>query len=96
MILNGATVSGGSVGALSILNRFSVRDEARVETTFDPPGFFEPNQSLSGTARLYGDVEYRGPGMERTSGSFSGLVDANTPSLDLEDISVQPPYIWRD
>lgn len=96
VILNGATVSGGSVGALSILNRFSVRDEARVETTFYPPGFFEPNQSLSGTARLYGDVEYRGPGTERTSGSFSGLVDANTPELDLGDITVQPPYTWRD
>lgn len=56
-LLNGASVSGGSVGALSILNRFTVSGSAQVQTTFYPPGFFESGQGLSGTARLYGDVE---------------------------------------
>jgi hypothetical protein len=60
VILDGATVSGGTVGALTILNRFSVSGSATVQTTFYPPGFFESGQGASGTARLYGDVEYRG------------------------------------
>jgi hypothetical protein len=60
IIWPGATVSGGTVGAFSILNRFTVSGQARVETTFCPPGYFEPNQGSSGTARPFGDVEYRG------------------------------------
>jgi hypothetical protein len=94
-ILNGATVSGGTVGALSILSRFTVKDMARVETTFYPPGFFEPGQSLSGTARLYGDVEFRGPNHNRSSGSFHGMVEPNTPSATINDVTVAPPYVWR-
>lgn len=96
IVLDGATLDGGVVGALSILNRFRVSDTARVETTFYPPGFFEPGQALSGTARLYGDVEYRGQATQRTAGSFFGLVDANTPSAPIEDVTVAPPYDWRD
>jgi hypothetical protein len=96
IILNGATVSGGTVGALSILNRFTSSDAARIETTFYPPGFFEAGQALSGTARLYGDVEYRGPGTTRNQGSFFGFVDATTPSVAIDDVTVAPPYGWRD
>ena len=96
IILNGATVSGGTVGALSILNRFNVSGNARVEATFYPPGYFEPNQGLSGNARLYGDVEYRGAGTNRNAGSFFGIVDANTPSANIDDVTVAPPYAWRD
>ena len=94
-ILNGASVTGGKVGALSILQRFSVSGSAVVETTFYPPGFFETGQGLSGTARLFGDVEYRGAGLNRSSGSFFGFVDNATASAAITDITVAPPYTWR-
>jgi hypothetical protein len=94
-IVLGATVSGGTVGALTTIDRFTVRDSAVVETTFYPPGFFERNQGLSGTARLFGDVEYRGEGLDRSSGSFYGFVDASTPSRPIDDVTVPPPYTWR-
>jgi hypothetical protein len=95
IILNGATVSGGSVGALGILNRFTVGGTARVQTTFYPPGFFETGQGLSGTARLFGDVEYRGQGLNKSSGSFYGFVDNATQSQTINDVTVAPPYAWR-
>ncbi len=95
IILNGATVTSGTVGALSILNRFTVSGSARVETTFYPPGYFEPGQGLSGTARLYGDVEYRGQGTNLNLGSYFGIVDANTPSSAIDEVTVAPPYAWR-
>lgn len=95
VILPGATVSGGVVGALSLLSRFTVSDDARVQTTFYPPGFFENAQALSGAARLYGDVEYRGDGLNRNAGEFFGYVDANTPSRAISDVTLPPPYAWR-
>jgi hypothetical protein len=96
VILNGATVSGGTVSALSILNRFTVSGSATVETTFYPPGYFESGQGLSGTARLFGDVEYRGQGTNRSSGSFYGFVDNATQSANINDVTVKPPYTWRN
>jgi hypothetical protein len=95
VILNGATVSGGTVGALSVLYRFNVGASATVQTTFYAPGFFETGQGLSGTARLYGDVEYRGQGLNKSSGSYYGFVDANTASATINDVTVAPPYAWR-
>jgi hypothetical protein len=95
VILNGATVSGGSVGALSVMNRFNVSGTARVQTTFYPAGFFESGQGLSGSARLFGDVEYRGQGLNRNSGSFYGFVDAATQSQTINDVTTPPPYSWR-
>ncbi|HEY3494443.1 MAG TPA: DUF6055 domain-containing protein [Polyangiaceae bacterium] len=94
-ILNGATVSGGTVGALSVLNRFTVSGTATVQSSFYPPGFFESGQGLSGTARLYGDVEYRGQGLNKSSGSFYGFVDSGTMSATIQDVTVAPPYTWR-
>jgi len=91
-VLSGATVSGGSVGALGVLmNGFNLSGTARVETTFYPMGFFEA-KSASGSARLYGDVEYR---TAKSSGSYYGIVDASTPSATINDITVPPPYAWR-
>ena len=55
---------------------------AQVQTTFYPPGFFETGQGLSGTARLFGDVEYRGQGLNKSSGSFYGFVDNATAESD--------------
>jgi hypothetical protein len=95
VILPGATVSGGVVGALSLLSRFTVSGSARVQTTFYPPGFFEAGQALSGNARLYGDVEYRGPGLNRNAGEFFGYVDAATQTSALADVTPPPPYAWR-
>lgn len=94
-ILNGATVSGGTVGALSVLYRFNVSGSAKVQTSFYAPGFFSTGQGLSGTARLFGDVEYRGAGLNLSSGSFYGFVDDATPSATINDVTTPPPYAWR-
>jgi len=94
------TVSGGTVGALSLIgsnsaNAFTIADTAKVQTTFYPVGFFESGQGLSGTASLLGDVEYRGQGLNRASGSYSGFVDDSSASASLNDITTAPPYAWR-
>ena len=94
------TVSGGTVGALSLIgsnsaNAFTVAGTAKVQTTFYPVGFFESGQGLSGTASLLGDVEYRGQGTNRSSGSYSGFVDDTTASSTMNDITTPPPYVWR-
>lgn len=97
VILDGATVSGGTVGGLTVLERFffSVSDEATVRATFYPPGYFESGQGLSGNATLLGDVEYRGTGLNRSSGSYSGFVDAQSASFSLGEVTVAAPYTWR-
>jgi len=95
VVLGGATVSGGTVGGLSVLNRFTVSGTARVETTFYPAGFFEGGQGLSGTGHLYGDVEYRGQGLNRNAGEFFGYVDAATPTQPIAEVTLAPPYAWR-
>jgi len=94
------TVSGGTVGALSLIgsssaNAFTVAGSAKVQTTFYPVGFFESGQGLSGTASLVGDVEYRGQGTNRSSGSFSGFVDDTSASASINEITTPPPYAWR-
>lgn len=94
-ILSGATVSGGVVGGLSVLNRFTVSGTAEVRATFYPPGYFESGQGLSGTAKLLGDVEYRGQGLNKSSGSFSGFVDSGTASMSIDEVTTPPPYAWR-
>ena len=90
------TVSGGTVGGLTIVNRFTVSPSARAQTTFYPLGFFESGQGISGSAWLYGDVEYRGANYNRGSGSCSGYVDSATciPGT-ISDVNVRPPYAWR-
>jgi carbonic anhydrase/acetyltransferase-like protein (isoleucine patch superfamily) len=91
-VLNGATVSGGTVGGLSVLmSGFSVTGTAKVEATFLPLGYFE-GKSVSGSARLYGDLEYR---VAKSSGSFFGMVDDAAMSKAIEDVTVAPPYAWR-
>jgi hypothetical protein len=94
------TVSGGTVGALSLIgsnsaNAFTVSGTAKVQTTFYPLGFFESGQGVSGTAALLGDLEYRGQGTNRSSGSFSGFVDDTTASATMNEITSSPPYAWR-
>jgi len=94
------TVSGGTIGALSLIgsnsaNAFTVAGTAKVQTTFYPVGFFESGQGLSGSASLLGDVEYRGQGLNLSSGSYSGFVDDTTASATMNDINTAPPYTWR-
>lgn len=95
-IMNGGTVSGGTVGGLSVLNRFTVGGSATVRATFYPPGFFEAGQGASGTATLLGDLEYRGASLNKSSGSYSGFVDSGTSSMSIDEVTLAPPWAWRD
>jgi hypothetical protein len=98
-ILPKGTVSGGTVGALSLIgsaqNTFSVSGTAKAMTTFYPLGFFESGQSISGTAQLFGDVEFRGVGFTETTGSFYGYVDNTIAAETINDITGAGPYAWR-
>jgi hypothetical protein len=98
------TVSGGTVGALSLIgsksppyntNTFSISGSATAKTTFYALGFFESGQSISGNATLYGDVEFRGQGFSPSSGSYSGIVSATENTAVGTEVTVAPPYKWR-
>jgi len=93
-VLSG-TVSGGVVGALSIISGFGVSGSARAETTFYPLGFFESGQAISGSTVLYGDVEFRGQGYSRSSGTCAGFVDSTTCLAPGSEVTTAPPYTWR-
>jgi hypothetical protein len=56
---------------------------------------FEHPQSISGTAQLLSDIEYRGANQTETSGSFCGFVD-DTISSNCTGVTVAPPYSWLD
>ena len=72
-------VSGGTVTGLSVLmNGFSVSGTAKAASTFYPLGFYEGGQGVSGTGQLIGDLEYRGQGLNKSSGTFFGFVDSST------------------
>lgn len=92
LVLNG-TVSGGTVGAMSLIGAFKMTG-GTVKTTFYPLGFFESNQGLSG-GTLIGDVEYRGAGLDRSSGVCAGFVDSSTCVAPGSDVTPAPPYAWR-
>ncbi|WP_224362365.1 DUF6055 domain-containing protein [Hyalangium versicolor] len=91
------TVSGGTVTGLSVLtNGFSVSGSARVASTFYPLGFYEGQQAASGTVQLIGDIEYRGVGLNKSSGTYFGFVDSSTsPPSNTTDVTIAPPYTWR-
>jgi hypothetical protein len=85
------------VTGLSIVqNGFTVSGSARAASTFYPLGFFEPNQSISGNASLVGDIEYRGAGTNKSSGTYFGFVDPASPAAgNTTDVTVPPPYLFR-
>jgi hypothetical protein len=98
------TVTGGTIGALSLVGSttppynnfsFNVSGSATVQTTFMPLGYFESGQSVSGTARLFGDVEFRGAGFSESTGSYYGYVDNTIASETINDVTTTPPYAWR-
>jgi len=88
------TVSGGTVGALSIIgtrNRgFTVSGSPTVQTTFLPLEWFG-GSSVSGSATLVGDVEYN---TDVSSGFHYGLVDGTSRSV-VGEVTTPPPYNWR-
>ncbi|MGC4091200.1 MAG: MXAN_6577-like cysteine-rich protein [Polyangiaceae bacterium] len=92
-IVASGTVSGGTVTAMSIISGFNM-SSGTAKTTFYPLGFFETGQGLSG-ATLVGDVEYRGGGYNRSSGTCSGFVDSATCVAPGTDATPVAPYTWR-
>ncbi|HXU65490.1 MAG TPA: sugar-binding protein, partial [Polyangia bacterium] len=97
-VIVGGTVSSGTVTGLSIVGS-GMTVSGGTENVSWPyaPGWFERPQSISGTAQLLGDIEYRGANQTETSGSYCGFVD-NTISSNCTgaDATVAPPYTWRD
>ncbi|MDW6004244.1 DUF6055 domain-containing protein [Vibrio mangrovi] len=103
-VVNG-TVSGNStVGAMSLIGvapnnymwgrQFHVRDNAVVESTFYPMGWFSDNQSASGNVRLLGDLEYY---TSKSYNTFYGLVNDNWNGVNsVNEVTVMPPYQWRN
>ena len=103
IIANGS-VSGGTVGGLSVIgetgspwgnNAFTVSGSAQVRTTFYPLGFFEASQGASGSLNLHGDVEYRGAGLNLSAGNRSGFVDATSTVGSATDVNTKTTLTWR-
>ena len=103
IIANGS-VTGGTVGGLSVIgesggqwgnNAFTVSGSAQVRTVFYPLGFFEANQGASGTLNLHGDVEYRGTGLNLSSGNRSGFVDSSSSVGSASDVNTKTTLTWR-
>lgn len=97
VVLSGTTVSGGTVTGLSVLmNGFNVSGTAKAASTFYPLGFYEGGQGLSGSAQLIGDLEYRGQGLNKSSGTYYGFVDSSTSAAsNTTDVSPAAPFTWR-
>lgn len=96
IILSG-TVSGGIVSGLSIV-KTGMTVSGGTESVAWPyaPGWFENPQSVSGTAQLLGDIEYRGANQAESSGSYCGFVDNTiTSNCTGADIAQAPPNTWR-
>lgn len=99
------TISGGTVGALSLVGvqshqnhqaaSFNVQGSAKLLATFYPMGWFGSNQTLSGTATYLGDLEVYS--QSKTSNTFFGLVDDNWSGVaSAPEVTTPPPYAWRD
>jgi hypothetical protein len=101
-IVNGV-ISGGRVGALSLVGQrgsgiqargFNVSGSANVQTTFYPLGWFGDGQSVSGTAKLLGDVEF--VATSKSSNTFYGFVPADWAGVStVTEVTTAPPYTWR-
>ena len=98
-VITSGTVSGGTVGGLTILSDAFTVSGGTARASFYPLGFFESGQSISGSTTLYGDIEFRGQGYARTSGTCSGFVDSATcvpGGTSVNDVTLPGPYAWRD
>ena len=97
-VILGGTVSGGTVSGLTVMsNSMTVSGSALVRVSWAyGPGWFEKPQSVSGTAQLLGDIEYRGANMTESTGSYCGFVDDTISSnCTGQDVTTAPPYAWR-
>lgn len=97
-VIAGGTVSSGIVGGLTVLpSQMTVSGSGKVAVAWPyGPGWFEKPQSVSGTAQLLGDIEYRGANLGKASGSYCGFVDSTTASnCTSADVTVAAPYAWR-
>ena len=89
------TDAGRALTLLGSNNTAFTMSGGEAKTTFYPLGYFEGNQGLAGGS-LIGDVEYRGAGLSRSSGTCSGFVDSGTCLSPGSDATPAPPYAWRD
>lgn len=100
-ILSG-TVSGGKVGALSLIGvqshpghgaaTFNVTGSAEVRSAFYPLGWFGNGLTASGTAKFLGDLEVYS---SKSSNSFYGLVDDGWAGVaSVTEVTTPPPYSW--
>jgi hypothetical protein len=97
-IVTAGTVSAGTVGGLTILPSGMTVSGGKVALAWPyGPGWFEHPQSISGTAQLLGDLEFRGANQTESSGSYCGFVDNTiTSNCTGADVTIPPPYVWRD
>jgi len=97
-VITAGTVSSGTVGGLTILPSGMTVGGGKVSLAWPyGPGWFERPQSISGTTQLLGDLELRGANLSLSAGSYCGFVD-NTINSNCTgaDVTVAPPYVWRD
>lgn len=97
-VVVGGTIGAGTVTGLTIVGSGMTINGGTVNVSWPyAPGWFERPQSISGTAQLMGDIEYRGANQTETRGSYCGFVDNTiTSNCTGADVSVAPPYVWRD
>lgn len=97
-VILGGTVSSGTVGGLTVMTSgLTVSGTAKVAVAWPyGPGWFEKPQQASGSAVLLGDIEYRGAGINKSSGLYCGFVDDKiTTNCAGSDVTVAAPYAWR-
>lgn len=82
-------------GLSVLMNRFSVSGTAIAASTFYPLGFHEGGQSISGSAKLVGGIEFRGQGFSKSSGTYLGFVDSSTNAAgNAAEVTQAKPYAW--
>ena len=97
-VIAGGTLTSGTVGGLTILlSGVTVSGTARVELAWPyGPAWFEKPQSITGTAHMIGDLEYRGANATRSSGTYCGIVeDKDNDNCATADVTSAPPFVWR-
>jgi len=104
LIVNGDVSGNAIVGALTTLGvqgnphhgpaQFNAKDQAKILSTFSPMGWFGNNLTASGSSTYIGDLEAYS---SKSSNVHFGLVDDNTQGLNTSsDVTVKPPYRWRE
>jgi len=101
-VING-NVNGGTVGAMSLIGvngnphhgaaGFNVRDNAVVQSTFYPMGWYGNGLTASGSARMVGDLEVYS---SKSNNIFYGLVNNDWNGVsNIDEVTIKPPYYWR-